>query len=86
MTAKHMIEELWRLHPNTLLIIETEDKHTLTPVDAIRDASGTELFEASADNARPPAIAAICDTHMRKQYDAVADALDRLGYGATAAD
>ena len=49
MTAEQMIEELRRLHPDTLLIIETEDNPGLTPVDAIRDASGTELFEASAE-------------------------------------
>ena len=85
MTAQQMIDQLRRLHPDTLLIIETEDRTTLTPVDSIRDASGTELFEASAENPRPPAIAAICDEHMRKEYDAVAQALQTLGY-AQAAD
>ena len=82
-TANQMIEELRRLHPNTLLIIKTEDNLGFTPVDAIRDSSGTELFEASAENPRPVAIVAICDTHMRKEHDAVAKALERLGYAPT---
>ena len=81
-----MINELRRLHPDTLLVIETEDNAGFTPVDAIRDASGTELFEACAENPSPPAIAAICDEHMRKEYDAVTNALERLGHASTAAD
>ena len=84
MTAQQMIDELQRLHPDTLLIIETEDRTTLTSVDSIRDASGTELFEESEENPRPAAIAAICDEHMRKEYDAVAHALDRQGYAPAA--
>ena len=84
MTANQMIEELRRLHPDTLLTIETEESVAFNPVGGIRDASGTELFPESSENPRPPAIAAICDTHMCKEHDAVAKALERLGYAASA--
>ena len=83
MTAKQIIEQLQNLHPDTLLTIETEDNHDFTPVSGIRDASGTEMFEESPENPRPVAIATICDTHMCKEHDAVAKALERLGYATT---
>ena len=83
MTAKQIIEQLQNLHPDTLLTIETEDNHDFTPVSGIRDASGSEMFVASPENPRPVAIATICDTHMCKEHDAVAKALERLGYATT---
>ena len=83
MTAKQMIGQLQNLHPDTLLTIKIEDNHVFTPVGGIRDVSGTELFEESTDNLRPVAIAAICDSHMCKEHDAVAKALERLGYAPT---
>ena len=82
MTVSQMIESLQKLHPDTLLTIETEESVAFKPVGGIRDASGTELFEASPENPRPVAIAAICDEHMCKEHDAVARALERLGFAA----
>ena len=84
MTAQQMIDELRRLHPDTLLTIETEESVAFKPVGGIRDVSGTELFEASDENPRPVAIAAICDEHTCKEHDAVTRALERLGYAAAA--
>ena len=80
MTAKQMIGQLRNLHPDTLLTIKIEDNHVFTPVGGIRDASATEMFAETPENPRPVAIAAICDTHMCKEHDAVAKALERLGF------
>ena len=80
MTAKQMIGQLRNLHPDTLLTIKIEDNHDFTPVGGIRDASATEMFAETPENPRPVAIAAICDTHTCKEHDAVAKALERLGY------
>ena len=82
MTARQMIDHLRALHPDTLLTIETEESVAFKPVGGIRDVSGTELFEASAETPRPVAIAAICDDHTCKEHDAVSKALERLGYAA----